>query len=41
MFIQNTEITLLLLKTALGYGADSRLANTFDLILSKQDENGR
>ena len=27
--------------TALGYGADSRLANTFDLILSKQDENGR
>jgi hypothetical protein len=27
--------------TALGYGADPRLANTFDLILSKQDENGR
>jgi hypothetical protein len=27
--------------TALGYGADPRLASTFDLILSKQDENGR
>ena len=26
---------------ALGYGADPRLANTIDLILSKQDENGR
>jgi len=27
--------------TALGYGADPRLANTLDLIRSKQDENGR
>jgi hypothetical protein len=27
--------------TALGYGADSRLANTLDLIRNKQDENGR
>jgi hypothetical protein len=27
--------------TALGYGADPRLANTFDLIGGKQDENGR
>jgi hypothetical protein len=27
--------------TGLGYGRDPRLANTFDLILSKQDENGR
>jgi hypothetical protein len=27
--------------TALGYGADPRLANTFDIIRSKQDENGR
>lgn len=27
--------------TWLGYGGDPRLANTFDLILSKQDENGR
>jgi hypothetical protein len=27
--------------TALGYGADPRLANTFDLVRSKQDENGR
>ncbi|MBA7711745.1 hypothetical protein ES703_120711 [subsurface metagenome] len=27
--------------TALGYSADPRLANTFDLILSKQDETGR
>jgi hypothetical protein len=27
--------------TALGYGDDPRLANTIDLILSKQDENGR
>lgn len=27
--------------TALGYGNDPRLTNTFDLILSKQDENGR
>jgi hypothetical protein len=27
--------------TALGYGGDPRLANAFDLILSKQDENGR
>ncbi len=27
--------------TALGYGSDPRLANTLDLILSKQDENGR
>jgi hypothetical protein len=27
--------------TALGYGSDPRLANTFDLILSKQDEEGR
>jgi hypothetical protein len=27
--------------TALGYGNDPRLANTFSLILSKQDENGR
>jgi len=27
--------------TALGYGADPRLANTLDLVLSKQDENGR
>jgi hypothetical protein len=27
--------------TALGYGGDTRLANTIDLILSKQDENGR
>jgi hypothetical protein len=27
--------------TALGHGADPRLDNTFSLILSKQDENGR
>jgi hypothetical protein len=27
--------------TALGYGSDPRLADTFDLILSKQDEDGR
>jgi hypothetical protein len=27
--------------TALGYGADPRLANTFKLIREKQDENGR
>jgi len=27
--------------TALGYGGDPRLANTLDLVLSKQDENGR
>jgi len=27
--------------TALGYGADPRLANTLDLIREKQDENGR
>ncbi|MBN2238904.1 MAG: nitrogen fixation protein NifH [Dehalococcoidales bacterium] len=27
--------------TALGYGNDRRLANTFELILGKQDENGR
>jgi hypothetical protein len=27
--------------TALGYGADPRLANTFTLIREKQDENGR
>jgi hypothetical protein len=27
--------------TALGYGGDSRLANTLDLIRGKQDENGR
>jgi hypothetical protein len=27
--------------TGLGYGADPRLANTLDLIRSKQDENGR
>jgi len=27
--------------TALGYGADPRLASTFDLIRSKQDKNGR
>lgn len=27
--------------TALGYGADPRLANTLDLIRNKQDENGR
>ncbi|MBN2076073.1 MAG: nitrogen fixation protein NifH [Dehalococcoidales bacterium] len=27
--------------TALGYGSDSRLADTFDLIFSKQDEDGR
>jgi hypothetical protein len=27
--------------TALGYGGDPRLANTFDLIRGKQDENGR
>lgn len=27
--------------TALGYGADPRLANTLDLIRRKQDENGR
>jgi hypothetical protein len=27
--------------TALGYGADPRLTNTYDLIRSKQDENGR
>jgi hypothetical protein len=27
--------------TALGYGGDPRLANTLDLILSKQDEDGR
>ena len=26
--------------TALGYGGDPRLANTFNLILSKQDEHG-
>ena len=27
--------------TTLGYGADPRLANTLDLIRSKQDESGR
>jgi len=27
--------------TGLGYSSDPRLANTFDLILSKQDENGK
>ncbi|OGN87711.1 MAG: hypothetical protein A2158_07775, partial [Chloroflexi bacterium RBG_13_46_14] len=27
--------------TGLGYGSDPRLANTFNLILSKQDEDGR
>ena len=27
--------------TGLGYGNDPRLADTFDLILSKQDEDGR
>jgi hypothetical protein len=27
--------------TGLGYGRDPRLTNTLDLILSKQDENGR
>jgi len=27
--------------TGLGYGGDPRLTNTFDLILSKQDEDGR
>jgi hypothetical protein len=27
--------------TGLGYGGDPRLANTLDLILSKQDENGK
>ena len=27
--------------TGLGYASDPRLANTYDLILSKQDENGR
>ena len=41
MFIQNTEITLLLLKTALEYGSDPGLGNTLDLIQAKQDEDGR
>jgi hypothetical protein len=27
--------------TALGYGADPRLANALDLLLRKQDEQGR